>query len=239
MHVESTLCFTLHSKSYLESSLLLDIYSREYGRLHLIAKGAKKKNMKLLIAAQPYQKLLMSWKGSNELMILIDIESNHKPYDLCGIKLIAGMYINELLTRLLHKNDPYPQLFDFYDKAILGLSNQEDVQAVLRVFEKKLLQCMGYGLVLDHDITDGKAIEKDKKYYYISEQGPTKYTPTISHYIEILGNSLLALDQESFQQKHACKEMKMLMRFILDQYLDNKPLHSRKLYKSYMHHLNA
>lgn len=239
MHVASTLCFTLHSKPYLESSLLLDVYSREYGRLHLIAKGAKQKNMKLLIAAQPYQRLLMSWKGRNELMVLIDVEADNKPYDLPGIKLIAGSYINELLTRLLYKNDPDPKLFDFYDAAILALSNREDMQAILRVFEKNLLQCMGYGLVLDHDVTDGKTIEKGKKYYYILEQGPTKYAPTMCNYIEILGSSLFALDQELFQQEHACEEIKKLMRFILDQYLGSKPLNSRKLYKSYMRHLSA
>ena len=239
MHIESTLCFTLHSRPYLESSLLIDIYSRKYGRLHLIAKGARQRNKKLLIAAQPYQRSLMSWQGNNELMVLIDIEANNKPYDLPGIKLIAGSYINELLIRLLHKNDPYPKLFDCYDKAIAALSNQENVEAILRVFEKNLLQFMGYGLILDHDITDGKAIQKDKKYYYVLEQGPTKYTPTASNYIEISGSSLLALDQEFLQHKHACKEIKKLMRFILDQHLGNKPLHSRKLYKSYMHHLNA
>ena len=234
MNVELTPCFILHSRSYLESSLILDIFSREYGRLHLIAKGAKREKSPFSGLLQPYQRLLMAWRGKSELMTLVDVEADIEQYVLPDAKIIAGFYVNELLVRLLHQHESHPELFDLYNKAILDLSVSESIDAVLRFFEKGLLETLGYGLVLDHDIGNGQAIEADRKYYYLIDSGPTKDTPQTGNYIEITGNSLLALEKGSLENKAEIEETKRLMRFILQSHLGTKPLASRALYKAYM-----
>jgi len=233
MNVELTPCFVLHSRSYLESSLILDIFSREYGRLHLIAKGAKREKSAFSELLQPYQRLLMAWRGKSELMTLIDVEADIEPYDLSAARTIAGFYLNELLVRLLHQHESHPELFNFYDKAIFDLSVAKNIDAVLRIFEKGLLQSLGYGLILDHDVDDGRAIKADKKYYYLIDSGPMKNSPPTGDYIEIAGNSLLALEKERLDNKSELEETKRLMRFILQSHLGTKPLASRALYKAY------
>jgi len=233
MNVELTPCFILHSRSYLESSLILDIFSREYGRLHLIAKGAKREKSAFAGFLQPYQRLLMAWRGKSELMTLIDVEADIKAYELSEGRMIAGFYVNELLVRLLHQHESHPELFDFYDKAIFDLSVAESTDAVFRSFEKGLLEALGYGLVLDHDVDDGRAIEADKKYFYLIDSGPVKDIPLTGSYIEITGNSLIALEKGSLENKSELEESKRLMRFILQSHLGTKPLASRALYKAY------
>jgi len=234
MKVELTPCFILHSRSYLESSLILDVFSREHGRLHLIAKGAKREKSGFSGLLQPYQRLLMAWRGKSELMTLTDVDTDIESYELLDIRLIAGFYVNELLVRLLHQHEPHPELFDLYDKAIFNLSDSENIDAVLRIFEKGLLQSLGYGLVLDHDIQDSQAIEAGRKYYYLIDAGPMKDIPPTENYIEISGESLLALEKGYLENKSELEEIKRLMRFILQNYLGNKPLASRTLYKAYM-----
>jgi len=233
MNVELTPCFILHSRSYLESSLILDIFSREYGRLHLIAKGAKRKKSAFSGHLQPYQRLLMAWRGKSELMTLIDVEADIEAYELSDGRTIAGFYVNELLVRLLHQHESHPELFDFYNKAISDLSIAKNIDAVLRIFEKGLLKSLGYELMLDHDVNDGQSIEADKIYYYLIDSGPMKDTPRTGNYIKITGNSLLALGKGSFENKSELEESKRLMRFVLQSHLGTKPLASRALYKAY------
>jgi len=234
MDVELTPCFILHSRAYLESSSILDIFSREYGRLHLIAKGAKRAKSPFSGFLQPYQRLLMAWRGKSELMTLVDVEADIEAYDLPDKRMIAGFYVNELLVRLLHQHESHPELFDLYNQAIFDLSTTENIDIVLRLFEKGLLESLGYGLLLDHDVDDGSAIEAEKKYYYLIDSGPMKDIPLTGNYIEITGNSLLALEKGCLEKQSELEETKRLMRFILQSHLGYKPLASRALYKAYM-----
>jgi DNA repair protein RecO (recombination protein O) len=237
MKVELTPCFILHSRPYLESSLILDVFSREHGRLHLIAKGAKREKSRFSGLLQPYQRLLMAWSGKSELMTLTDVETDIEPYELSDVRVIAGFYINELLIRLLHQHESHPELFDLYDEALSDISTSENIDMVLRIFEKGLLQSLGYGLVLDHVIDDGQAIEADKKYYYLLDTGPLSNLPHTKNYVEISGKSLLALKKGDLENKLILEETKRLMRFILQGHLGDKPLASRALYKAYMDNL--
>ncbi len=234
MHVELTPCFILHSRSYLESSLILDIFSMKYGRLNIIAKGAKREKSHFSGLLQPYQRLLMAWRGKSELMTLIDVEVDIEPYDLSDAKVIAGFYVNELLVRLLHKHESHPELFDLYNKTMSCLSSEKNIDTVLRLFEKGLLKALGYGLVLDHDVSNNHTVKADEKYYYLIGSGPMKNTPPTGNYIEITGNSLLALEKVVLKNKSESEEAKKLMRFILQHHLGTKPLASRALYKAYL-----
>ena len=238
MKVDLTPCFILHSRPYLESSLILDIISREHGRLHLIAKGAKRKKSAFSGLLQPYQRLLMSWRGKSELMTLTDVETDIEPYELKDVRVIAGFYVNELLVRLLHQHESHLDLFDLYNKTLLELSISENIDRVLRNFEKGLLQSLGYGLVLDHVIDDNQAIETDKNYYYLLDTGPLSDIPPTKNYIEISGKSLLALESGDLENELELEESKRLMRYILQGHLGDKPLASRALYKAYLNNSN-
>ncbi len=166
-------------------------------------------------------------------MTLVDVEANIEPYNLSAEKVIAGFYVNELLVRLLHQHESHPELFDLYNQAILDISISNSIDAILRFFEKGLLESLGYGLLLDHEVEEGRAIEAGRNYYYLIDSGPMKNTPITGNYIEIAGNSLLALGNDCLRNKSELEETKRLMRFVLKHHLGNKPLASRALYKAY------
>lgn len=232
--VELTPCFILHSMLYLESSMILDIFSREYGRLSLLAKGAKRKKSKFFGCLEPYQRLSMAWSGRGELKALTDVEVNQDICNLSATKIISGFYVNELLIRLLHQHEPHHQLFDAYDKVIFQLYGTENIHVILRIFEKALLESIGYGMILDYAVDDGQPIEAGGKYYYLLDTGPVKRLPNKGKYIKISGKGLLSLKEENFEQEIELQEVKYLMRFVLKSHLGDKPLVSRSLYNAYL-----
>ncbi len=234
MKIELTPCFILHTRDYLESSLLLDIFSREHGRLSLIAKGGRRQKSRFAGLLQPYHQLHIACSGRSELKTLTDVEAISSPYELTEEKSIIGFYANELLTKLLHRHEAHPQLFDLYDHAIRALARSEEVNAVLRIFEKGLLKSLGYGLVLDHDVDNGQAIEAHQQYYYLLDKGPLKTRPHNGDYVGISGKSLLALARENFLDEHELDEAKRLMRLVLSSHLGDRVLSSKVLYQAYL-----
>lgn len=234
MKVKLTTCFVIHTRAYLESSLLLDVFSRQYGRVDMVAKGIRRNKSRFAGLLQPYQRLQISWVGKRELMTLTDVEEDTPAYAILGNKKIFAFYINELLSKLLHRHEPHPQLFELYEKTITELAATGHGDVILRNFEKGLLQSLGYGLSLEYDIDDGQRIEADKQYYYLLNKGPSKHIPVTNDYVKISGNSLLALLKGNPATKIELTEIKYLMRSILHIHLDGKPLSSRALYKAYL-----
>lgn len=238
MKVELNPAFILHRRSYRETSLLLDVFSHTYGRVGLLAKGVRNNKSSKSEILQPYQSLQLAWSGKGELMTLTMAEANKSAYVLKGKKLIAGFYLNEIIIRLLHQHEAHPDLFNIYDKT-LGLLSMEttDAQTVIRIFEKRFLDSIGYGLVLDHD-TSGSKIKPESVYYYLAERGPALDIPDVPDYIKLSGSTLLAISEEKFDSVQILHEAKALMRFILQKHLGGKPLASRKLYKLYLENIN-
>ena len=231
--------FILHRRPYRETSLLLDVFSRDHGRIGLIAKGAKRKHSRVAGLLQPFQRLQIAWSGKGELMTLTGVDSDTTAYQLNSRKLIAGFYINELIIRMLHQHEAHPDLFSAYDTTLNALTIVDrDEQEALRIFEKSLLKSIGYGLVLDHDVQSGCVIEAGCEYYYQIEQGPTRNTPSTSDYVQISGETLSAINKECLDTKKSLREAKQLMRYMLQRYLGTKPLASKKLYQSYMTNLS-
>ncbi len=234
MNVEPNPCFILHQRPYRETSQILDVFSRNYGRVSLIAKGAKRKKSKFAGYIQLYWRLIMTWRGKNELMTLTHIDPDIDIYVLKNHKLIAGFYLNELIVRLLHHHEAHPDLFTAYDNAMHDLVNLKSEEVVLRVFEKNLLKSLGYGLILDHDVQSGDQIEKDAQYYYLAGSGPMKKQPGSSYFIKVTGKTLTDLDNENIESGKSLRETKQLMRYILANHLGDKPLASKILYRSYV-----
>lgn len=227
--------YVLHYRPYRETSLLLDVFSRDHGRVSLVAKGAKRKRGDAALLLQPYQRVLLSWSGKSELMTLTGVEPDGPTEILAQDRLIAAFYINELVMRLLHQHEAHSELFVIYDKTLKALANRtSEPQASIRIFEKCLLQALGYGLVLDHDVETGIKIDSRENYYYMAERGPSRNPPAHDDHVQISGQTLIALQQEVLVQPGVLQESKKLMRYILRRHLGPKPLASKALYASYL-----
>ena len=223
--------YVLHSRAYRDNSLLIDIFSREHGRLGAVARGAKQPKSKFNGLLQPFGLLLLSWSGRGELATLTDAESGQAALNLKGRSLMSGFYVNELMTRLLQRHDPHQQLFDVYHETLSMLASGEHEEPVLRRFEYWLLQETGYGLILDHDIETGEVIQPEAQYCYHIERGPVRLIGSAAKAAGIVvdGATLLALQAESLEEPQHLKQAKQLMRAVIAHQLGDKPLRSREL----------
>lgn len=222
--------YVLHSYRYRESSLILEIFSRHHGRISLLAKGArrwKKRSANTYLGS--FQEMIFSWSGRGELMTLTSAEEVAPSSQLQKSVLYCGFYMNELLIRLLHKHDPHEELYDAYRSSLLELEGNRDMEPVLRLFEKNLLVEIGYGLNLDTDVSTGQPIESSKTYYYLPNQGPSSEADTGLHCQQISGKSLIAFRDGTLDDP-SLREVKRLMRRVIDQQLNYKPLASRSMF---------
>ena len=234
--------YILHSRPYRNTSKLLDIFSREQGRRVLVARGARKEKSRLQGHLQPFVPLLLSWQGGGEVQTLTGAEPGEKNTSPpAGQKLLTAFYLNELLMRLLAKGDPHPPLYEAYAQTLYSLSESSvNEEAHLRMFECFLLQELGYGLVLDHDVNSGEVLQAEQVYCYQPEYGPVKMKPAeCEHGLPVQGATLLALQQgdlqlhqtEADRSIHILREAKQLLRMSLARHLGNRPLKSRELYR--------
>jgi DNA repair protein RecO (recombination protein O) len=232
VRAEKEPAFILHQRAYSETSVILDIFSKNHGRLSLIAKGAKKQVSNRGSVLNQFQLLMFSWSGKSDLKTMTNAETADEIYQINPDAVYCGFYINELIIRLLHQNDPHPELFDYYNQIIKKFCNGMS-EKLLRVFEKKLLIEIGYGVILDHDINNN-AIDVDADYYYLPEEGPVKVADRSINASMIKGKNLLALANEKFGDRDDMMEIKKLMRTLLQIQLGEKPLQSRKLMNDLM-----
>lgn len=225
--------YILHYRPYRDTSLIVDIFSEEYGYLSAIAQGARSARSMLKGLLQPFIPLFISWSGKSELVRINQVEAKGLAYILQGDYLISAMYINELLLRSLHKHDPHPELFHFYDQVLAALNLSHSVQPILRQFEKNLLHELGYAVVLDCCYRTGKPVETDKYYQFNPAQGLIELTPeqlAVTTKNVFSGKSIIALANDQLAERQALRDAKQLMRLALAQVIGDKPLKSRELF---------
>ena len=224
--------FVLHTYPYLETSLVIETFTQNFGRVPLVAKGARRPRSALRGSLMAFQPLQISWAGKSELKTLHKVEWQGGQPFLQGMSLICGFYLNELLVRLLHRDDPHEQLFLYYQQTLAALSIQKDYTPVLRHFEQRMLQELGYALTLSHDVESSKPIDSDQEYRYKIERGPVSLKEG-SHGsgLKISGKTLLDMDQDDYSDAVTRQQSKALMRYILNHYLGDQPLHTRQLLK--------
>ncbi len=231
MRVAGQPAYVLHSRAYGETSLLLEVFTRGHGRLGLIAKGARQAKSRLRALLNPFQPLHIGWAGKGELPTLIAAEAETALLGLNGETLFCGFYLNELLVRLLPRHDAHESLYDTYEVALQDLQTDGQSETTLRLFEKRLLQELGYALLLEREAHTQVPIRPDGLYRYLPEQGPVPAHGPAAPGMVLRGASLLALAAGELHDAHALRETKQLMRTILNLYLDGRPLHSRKLFR--------
>lgn len=220
--------FVLHSRPYLNSSLIVELFTQEYGRVSVVARSARGPKSRYRGMLQSFTPLLISWYGRHELKTLGETELAGLPHNLKGDALLCGFYLNELLMRLLHREDPYSQLFEFYESSLRDLSSSMEIQPVLRRFEKRLLYFLGYGLPLLRDAQSGEFLSADLFYQYLPDRGFVFCDP-IDDGMVFSGKSLIEINLEHFNDPVILRDAKRLMRIILTRHLGDKPLKSREM----------
>lgn len=219
--------FVLHTRRYRDSSLLLDLYTRQSGRVACIAKGALRSRSRQS-GLQPFQRLWVELKGRGEVSTLAQSDPAERALSLSGRLLYCGLYVNELMLRLTVRQDPNAGLFADYAETLLDLAHNPLTEGVLRRFEVRLLAHLGLGLTLDVD-ANGDPIDADARYMYQLEHGPCLSTGEDQAIVS--GATLLALQQEHFATDEQRREARVLMRRVLHYHLDGVPLRSRELFR--------
>lgn len=233
MRVNLQPSYVIHSRPYRDTSSLLEVFTAEYGRISLVARGTRRQTRRGSKAAllQPFSPLLLSFSGRMELKTLTAIEPVKGMSILRGDRLFSGLYMNELLVRLLHRNDAHPELFAAYDWALKALADNALVDAVLRGFEITLLDELGYGLNLSVDGASGESVHDTLRYRYDPELGLVASDDATAHSAATyLGSDLLAMGCGEFEGPVRLTA-KLLLREVLAVHLGDMPLHSRELFR--------
>ncbi|WP_439133859.1 DNA repair protein RecO [Pseudomaricurvus sp.] len=229
MRVELQPAYILHSRPFRDTSLILDCLTDDYGRLSLIAKGARSAKSRQRQLCQPFAPLLLSWQGKSSLKTLTSIESRQLPLGLQGEFLFSGLYLNELLTRLVPEQDSCPEIYQSYETALHQLAEKETLEPVLRAFELRMLEDLGYHLDLTSD-ADGAELQPSVVYQWWPEQGWRIASDTITAQ-NFSGAHLLALRDAVFQDPEVLRSAKILTRLLFKPLLGDRPLQSRKLFQ--------
>jgi DNA repair protein RecO (recombination protein O) len=218
--------YVLHTYPYKETSLIVEAFTRRQGRVALLARGARRPRSAMRGVLLAFHPLRFGWSGSGELATLMSAEWGGTLQPLAGRGLMCGFYLNELILRLLPREDPHEALFDSYGEALARLSCGDAFPAVLRSFEKRLLAELGYAPVLDRDAITGAPIEPAGSYVYEPDRGPVR----ASHGdLLISGRTLLDLAADDYTRSETRDEARYLMRALIGQRLHGQVLHTRSV----------
>lgn len=235
---EAEPAFVLHSYPFRETSLIIEAFTRSYGRVALVARGARRPRSALRGILMAFQPLLLDWGGKAELRTLFKAEWQGGLPLLQGRALLCGFYLNELLLKLLARDDAHEALFEAYHATLGVLSNGGDHAVTLRGFEQRLLKEAGYALTLDHDVSNGEAIRADCSYEYKLERGPVRIMKQSGSpgndeekRLEFAGQTLIDMARDDFSNAATLLQSKALMRMVINHCLGNQTLNTRQLLK--------
>lgn len=221
-------CFVLHRRPYTETSLILDVFSEEYGRVTILAKGARSKRSNLKGVLQPFTPLLLKWFGKGSMRTLKQAEPISLGIPLSGINLYSAMYINELVARVVESETAYPELFHDYLTALTELAQCDNPEPALRRFELALLSSLGYGVDFLHCAGSGEPVSDNMTYRYREQKG---FIASVRQdNLSFLGNELVAISERRFLTKSQLQAAKRFTRMALKPYIGSKPLKSRELF---------
>ena len=236
--------YVLHSYAYRETSLILQAWTEKHGRFGIVAKGVrrpKSANRSLLV---PFQPLLLSWFGRGELKTLKVAEPAAPATPLAGESLMSAFYLNELLLKLTSREDPHEALFEAYDRAIGELraisrsvapakagAQSNSIEPILRRFELRLLQELGYAVEMNREAGHGPPIAAEREYFYVLERGPVaagEGEPP-SNAVKLRGRTLIDLESGNLDDPATAAQAKQLMRLLINHSLNGQELATRSL----------
>ncbi len=227
--------YVLHQQPFRDSSLIVELFTREQGRFTVFAhgaRGARGKRTRFAVL-QPFRPLLLSWSGRGEAAQLSAAEE--VAGGSCAVpaaQVMSAFYLNELLIKLLTRHDPHPELFDHYEAALARLAESSRTEVALRLFEARLLELIGYGLNLQVEADTGRAVEAQGQYHFqagvhgfvVAEPGSAG---------AVSGQVLQGLrgDGELLGEA-ALRQARALMRSAIDECLEGRTLASRTVARS-------
>ena len=220
--------YILHTYPFKETSLLVEVFSENYGRLSLLAKGARRPRSLLRGYLQPFQQVQATWSGDGDLKTLFSVEWTSKYLGLQDQGLVCGFYMNELIIKMLSKDEPIQSFFNFYHTCLQKLSSSNDYEKILRSFEIKLLEELGYQVKLLED-EDGNEIITNQLYRFEAEYGASLLEKT-NNGIKLRGKTLKDMANDDYQDPVTAKESKLLMRYLINFYMGNNILKTKELF---------
>ncbi len=228
--------YVLHQRPFRDSSLIVEIFTRDHGRLTVFAHAARGVRPRFGVL-QPFRALLLSWSGRGEAPSLVAAELADAPAGwseagLPAARLMSGFYLNELLLKLLIRADPHPGLFDLYEATLAELAGSASVDVPLRLFETRLLQFVGYGLNLAAEADTGQPVRAEAYYHYrpgvhgfvVAE--PASPGAISGHVLHGLAAGEMPMGEEPQRQARS------LMRAALDHCLEGRELATRAVARS-------
>jgi len=239
VRVELQPAYVLHSRPFSDSSLIVDCLTPDFGRISLLAKGARAAKSRQRNLLQPFLPLSVSWQGKSALKTLIGVETQSLRLPLQGKSLYCGFYLNELLVRLLPELDAMPEILSIYQQVLEALSlpsaEGSGFEVVLRRFERQLLQLLGYEINFLYEALSAEPINTHAHYRYEPEQGFVRVDGNLTRaelgrVMLFQGEQVLALAAHDYKQPTTLYAAKCVMRLALQPLLGRKPLQSRKLF---------
>lgn len=234
--------FVLHSYPYRETSVIVEAFTRAQGRMVFVAKGAKRPNGTMRGLLNPFQGLTLAWFGKGDMKTIKGVEHARIFAQLRGEALMSAFYLNEIVLKLTHREDPHEALFDAYEQAIAdlsltGLGDSRRIEVILRSFELTLLQELGYALPIREEADTRAPIRPGSHYLYRHERGVIALDHANGHgtgwhasdALQLHGKTLLDLLARDFSDPVTLQQAKQLMRAAINALLGEKSLHTRQL----------
>jgi len=224
--------YVLHHHPYRDTSRILELFTRDYGRVSVFARGARsprKAGTALTSILQPFNRLLVSWSGRGEAGQLTAAEFDGAVAALPPDRLVSGFYLNELLLKLFARHDSHPDVFSLYGATLAALKVDAEGLRPLRLFEKRLLDALGYGLALEREVGLDRPLDERYAYRYRLDQGATRIEGVAEGIDIFSGRTLLAVAREDFADPAVCAEARILLRAALDRCLEGKELRTREV----------
>lgn len=222
--------YVIHRRAWRETSLMVDVFTLNHGRMTVIARGGNSAKSPLKAQLQPFQPLLLDWNGRGDLKTLTHVETRTGPALKHTASLYSGLYLNELLQRVLPAADPYPALFAAYIDAVSELADTRDIEPVLRRFERVFAAELGFDFAWDLATDTGQSVEPNREYCYDPEQGVVAQPSPGTRIQRLPGHVLLALANGDLDSESSRRVAKRVMRALTDHLLQGRPLHSRSLF---------
>ncbi|CAG9163823.1 DNA repair protein RecO [Cupriavidus pampae] len=222
--------FVLHAYPYRETSLILDVFTRDHGRMAMVAKGAKRPHSALRAVLQHFHPISLSWSGRGEVKTLTKAEYVGGMLPMSGDALLSGFYLNELVLRFCPREDAHPALFKHYMITLTRLAHGEAAGLVLRSFERVLLQETGFAVAFDRCAGTDERVQPGLDYVYQPERGVRRaQVSDPSSWPVIAGQTLLDMAQDDYTRAQTVAQSRGLMRFLLHYHLQGAPLKTRQI----------
>lgn len=231
MQVELQPAYVLHTRPYRDTSMLVDFFTPQYGRITAVARGVRTRKALKRNLLNPFSCLLISLQGKSSLKLLTHFESTAPHFELKERHLYAGFYLNELVIRLLPEFDAHEEMYTLYQQTLVRLEQKLELEPVLRYFELQLLAGLGYGINFEFDSNTHMAIDERKLYCLDVQQGFYQAPENLSVTTVVLsGASIIAISHHNYERPDVRQAAKSITRMLLRPLLGSKPLASRELF---------